>query len=176
MNPSPEGGPVKSISNPIRAHVASSLMALVYVLLLHGSMWGITALLYTSAYSTAYIVLPIVILIIGLIAFFILRPMVPEKITFYGMLLLWQILFTVLAVASPLTDWLTALAGKDALADMAPDHPAAVYPLFVWLLIGPLMSVLFFLLSVIFTVRDALREMMGHVKRPKKQPKESPEK
>ncbi len=165
---------MKSLSASFGACVSSALAATVYIAAYHLIMWVIATVLYALPYSILRMVLPLGVLIVGWIVFFPVRRSVPEKMTFYGVLLLMQVILTVLMVATPATAWLTALTGNDIPVDSPDGNLAPLYLLYVWLLVGPLSGVVLFLFSVIFTVRDALRNAMGYVRRPSKKTKENP--
>ncbi len=159
----------------LRAHAASALRATVYAALYHLVIWLTAILLYAAPYNgVARLALPLTILIIGMIAFFFVRPHAPEKLTFYGVLILCQVFFTVLMVATPVMDFLTVVTGNQSPVDSPEGNLSSLYLLYVWLLAGPLSGILYFLFAVIFTVRDALRGSMGYVPRPQKPPKDPP--
>ncbi len=166
---------MESMPSTVRSHTVSAAMAAGYAVAYHLAMWLVATLLYAAPYNgVARILLPICVLVVGFIAFFLLRPSAPEKLTFYGVLLLVQVILTVLMVATPATEWLTALTGNNAPVDSPDGNLSSLYLLYVWLIVGPLSGVLQFLLAVIFVVRDALRGVMGDVKRPRKNTKENP--
>ncbi len=165
----------------IRAHTVSAAIAAGYAFILHILVYVSFAVAYLAqgGIGTATFMLPIAVIILGLILFFFIRHLPPEKLTFYVSLLIVHILLSVLFIMlgeSIIEPLITVL--QNAVGIVLTGQPEENYDglalLFNWLLLSVGMGLFFFLAMVISMIRTELGKVMGTVRRQKKSRKELP--
>ncbi|MBQ9152022.1 MAG: hypothetical protein IJX72_07205 [Clostridia bacterium] len=162
------------LHTPLRAHIASAGMGALYAVLLHLAVWlGFSAAsiaVPANGNHLPIIIVPVCVMLIGLIAFVVVKSLPPEAMTFYAVLLLVHILVSALFLACGglLMDALQSLKGEIPPVDSPEGNLSWLYFILVWLILALGQGILLFLLAVIFTVRDALRKTMGYIPKEKK--------
>lgn len=166
----------RSAPSGLKDHLRSARMALLYSFFVHVTVWLAVSVVFLSAPASgmAYMVVPALLVIVGLIVFTVLKSRPTEKLTFYASLLIFHILLSMLALAvdEPLMRLLRSLRGTAAVGPEATLD--GLYFLYAWVVLAVGMGVLLFVLAVAFLVRDALRETMGYRPREKKSKSKGP--
>lgn len=157
----------------LRPHLRSAGMGAIYSFLLHLGVWvSLSACYLAVPYNGNHlplIILPLCVMLLGLIAFVLLKSAAVEPLTFYGVLLLVHFLMAML-----ISPHIQSLANcLDSLKGLPPgSSPEGNFNTFYFLLNGGLLTFgmggLLFLLSTAFLIRDILRGVMGFI--PKERP------
>ncbi len=164
----------RDLHTPFRSHLVSAGIGTLYALLLHLAVWfgygGAYVAVPENGNHLPKILVPACIMLVGLIIFVVIRSLTSESLTFYGAVLLTHILLSLLflGIGGYLMDALQSIKGEVPPVDSPDGDLSWIYALVNWILLAVGMGLLLFLLSVIFTVRDALRKAMGHIPKEKK--------
>ncbi len=160
-----------SENTAVRAHLASAGIAGGYALGLHLLVWlsYVVAYLASGGWSLVISATLLGAIIIGIIGFFIIKRLAPERVTFYASLLLCHILLALvfLPVGGPLIGVLQEAAGI-VLTGAPEENFDGLFFLADWLILAVGMGLFFFLAGVISLVREALRRAWGTVPKEKK--------